>query len=136
MGKSFHLKMIDPNAFSVEIETDSLVVPVQEGSIGILADHQPMIAHLKSGLVKFHDSLGQWDNVFIDGGYLSVLNNSVNLLADKATRLNDLDQSEAERLLEEALKVLRGESSSLSAHDAMLQVERASAILSALQIVE
>jgi F0F1-type ATP synthase epsilon subunit len=52
-------------------------------------------------------------------------------LADEARSAVDLDVSDAERSLEEARKALRGEDSTMTQPEAMLELDRATARLKA-----
>ena len=54
-------------------------------------------------------------------------NGKVTVLADEARLASDLDVSEAEKVLEEARKALRGEDSTVPSEDAVMEIERATA---------
>lgn len=62
-----------------------VVARTVEGEIGILSGHQPMLALLAQGEVRV--TLNNGDKVTVDaeGGFLSVDNDMVNIVASKAS---------------------------------------------------
>jgi F-type H+-transporting ATPase subunit epsilon len=83
-------------------EATSIIARTTEGDVGVLAGHQPMLAVLVAGAVEV-DTVDS-DNIVaaIDGGFLSVANDRISILADEATMAADIDVEAARRELEEA----------------------------------
>jgi F-type H+-transporting ATPase subunit epsilon len=83
-------------------EATSIIARTTEGDVGVLAGHQPMLAVLVAGAVEV-DTVDS-DNIVaaIDGGFLSVANDRISILADEATMAADIDVEAARRALEEA----------------------------------
>ena len=53
-----------------------------EGDLGILPDHAPLLGVLVDGVVAIKESNGQIKEFNISGGFLSVSNNRVSILAE------------------------------------------------------
>ena len=64
-------------------EADFLVARTTEGEIGILTDHEPVMAALATGAVII-ESGNDRTTVGVHGGFLQVLRNQVTLLTDRA----------------------------------------------------
>jgi F-type H+-transporting ATPase subunit epsilon len=71
------------------------------GEIGIMADHQPLLSVLEPGQVDVRTvDDGHWVAA-IDGGFISVANNQVSILCDRAEMSHESDFDEAKRKLDE-----------------------------------
>ena len=55
-----------------------------EGDLGILTDHAPLLGVLVDGQVSIKETDGQVKTFTVSGGFLSVANNRVSILAEKA----------------------------------------------------
>ena len=78
------------------------VLPGQEGELGILPGHVPLITRIRPGVVRIQAEDGSEENVFVAGGILEVQPDRVTVLADTAIRSKDLDEARAAKALEEA----------------------------------
>lgn len=125
MAKSFHLSVVAPDRSVVEEDVFSLVAPGTEGYFGVMADHVPLIAALKPGLLEYLDGTNQRHFVYVGGGFAEVRSNKVTVLADEAERAVEIDVQSAEHELEEARRALRGEGSGTTSEDAVQQLDRA-----------
>ena len=96
----------EENIFSGEAKFVAL--PGENGELGILPKHTPLITRIKAGAVRIQRAdTGEEEFVFVAGGILEVQPNSVTVLADTAIRGKDLDEAkanEAKKLAEEAMK--------------------------------
>ena len=96
----------EENIFSGEAKFVAL--PGENGELGILPRHTPLITRIKPGAVRIQPADGGEEVfVFVAGGILEVQPGKVTVLADTAIRGHDLDQakaSEAKKLAEEAMR--------------------------------
>jgi F-type H+-transporting ATPase subunit epsilon len=60
-----------------------VVARTTEGEIGILADHEPLLAALTTGAVIVEHGSDR-TTIGVHGGFLQVFNNQVTLLTDRA----------------------------------------------------
>ncbi len=122
---NFKLSVVAPDRTVFEDEVRSAVFPAVYGYFGIWSNHEPMLVALKPGLVSYVDAKGQDHFVSISGGFLETSGAGAIVLAQDAVRSSEIDLAEAEAQLEEARKVLRGESSSMTLDQAMHEFDKA-----------
>ena len=83
MAKSFRLDVVSPEATVWSGEAEFVVARTTEGEIGILADHEPLLAALTTGAVIVEHGNDR-TTIGVHGGFLQVLENQVTLLTDRA----------------------------------------------------
>ena len=96
----------EENIFSGEAKFVAL--PGENGELGILPRHTPLITRIKPGAVRIQPAAGGDEVfVFVAGGILEVQPGRITVLADTAIRGHDLDEAkagEAKKLAEEAIR--------------------------------
>lgn len=100
MAKPFKLDVVSPEATVWSGEAIFLVARTPEGEIGIMADHEPMLASLVTSAVAIEGADGSKTTVGVHGGFLQVLNNQVTLLTDRA-QIAEGGRQEAVKVSEE-----------------------------------
>lgn len=82
----------------------SVIARTTEGDLGVLPGHEPVLSVLLPGLVQVRPAAdgGALFLAAIDGGFLSVADDRVSVLAETVTLAADIDASAAERELQEA----------------------------------
>jgi F-type H+-transporting ATPase subunit epsilon len=96
MPPVFDLKLVAPDHLVYEGRAQSLVAPGVEGYFGVLFDHAPMIAQLRTGELKIVEEGGQTRYFAISGGFLEVSAlGEVSLVADTAEAAEDVDIARA-----------------------------------------
>ena len=125
MAKEFNLSVVAPDREVVVESVTSVVAPGTSGYFGVLADHLPLVAALKPGLLEYLDANGQRFFVYVGGGFMEVKDNRVSVLADEASRASDIDLSRAEADLDTARRALRGEDVGMDSVQAVHEVEKA-----------
>ena len=89
-------------------EAKFVALPGENGELGILPRHTPLITRIKPGAVRIERAdRDEEEFVFVAGGILEVQPNCVTVLADTAIRGHDLDEAkaaEAKKLAEEAMR--------------------------------
>lgn len=82
------------------VEVKQVDVPSYSGSLGILADHVPILAVMKPGVVTVHEMEGQQKKYFVAAGTVTMNEDStLLLLASEAVPVEDLDVAEAQKNL-------------------------------------
>ncbi len=84
MAKAFKLDVVSPEAIVWSGEAEMLVTRTTEGEIGVLADHEPMMAALATGSTVIHPASGDPVTIALHGGFLQIFQNEVTLLTDRA----------------------------------------------------
>jgi F-type H+-transporting ATPase subunit epsilon len=77
-----------------------VVATTVEGEIGIMAGHEPVLALLKDGAVRIDATDGERIGAVVHGGFLSVANDVVSVLAESAELDSEIDVERAQRALE------------------------------------
>jgi F-type H+-transporting ATPase subunit epsilon len=89
-----------------------VVATTPEGEIGIMAGHEPVLALLIDGTVRIETVSGDRLRAAVHGGFFSVANNEVAILAETAELGSEIDVERAQRALDRILadgSVDRGE---------------------------
>jgi F-type H+-transporting ATPase subunit epsilon len=135
MPSDFRLSVVAPDRSVVEEVVLSVVAPGTEGYFGVYAQHFPMLAALKPGLLEYVDHSNTRHYVYVGGGFAEVQREKLTVLADEAQKAHEIDIADAERRLEDARRALRGEDSTVADEDAVREVERAMSRLRAARAV-
>ena len=106
------MKTLQVDVVSAEKEVFSgkaqfVALPGEQGELGILPGHTPLITRIRLGTVRIKMEDGDEELLFVAGGILEVQPGGVSVLADTAIRGKDLDEAkvnEAKRLAEQALE--------------------------------
>ncbi|MBV6647367.1 MAG: F0F1 ATP synthase subunit epsilon [Cyclobacteriaceae bacterium] len=80
------LELITPDEKVFEGEVISATFPGSDGSFQVLNDHAPLISTLGKGDVKLLQLIDKKEkevHYLVEGGVVEVLNNKVNVLAEK-----------------------------------------------------
>jgi len=109
-------------------------VPSFSGSFGILAKHVPTLAVLKPGVVQVIENDGKTAKFFVSSGSISVNeDSSVQVLAEEAHRIEDIDISEARQLLSKYQSAMSSATTDLARAEAAIAVECAEALVKAAE---
>lgn len=73
-----------------------------DGDLGILTGHVPVLGELADGVVLITTTDGEVVSAAVHGGFISVENNTVSLLAEVAELSDEIDISRARAALERA----------------------------------
>ena len=115
-------------------EAEFVVLPGVVGELGTYPRHAPLITQIKAGVVRIKvPGKAEEEAVYVQGGFLEVQPDHVNVLSDTAIRAADLDEAkvvEAKRLAEEALRA-RSEKQEIASVEAEL-----SALTAQLQAIQ
>ena len=69
---SFHFELVSPDKLMFSGRAESVLVPGSEGDFVVLADHAPVMASLRPGVVAIEDSHGKRTRIFVRGGFADV----------------------------------------------------------------
>lgn len=83
MAALFHLNIKTPEKTIFEGRAESLVVPGEDGSLGVLAYHAPLITTLSGGRISVKDESRHLRNFYSKTkGIMEVLKNNVTILVE------------------------------------------------------
>lgn len=131
----FPVEVLTPEGEVFNEEIVQISTRTAVGSIGILANHQPMLAMLDPTELRLYTSESDFTTLAQGEGYLQVQRDSrVLILVDEAGKPEDLDQSEWEDKLKRAEKEIDdAEEGSHQRHVAERDKRRAEAFLKILR---
>lgn len=90
-----------------------LVATGQDGELGILAGHTPLITLLRPGPMHLKSADGTDEVIYVKGGVLEVQPSLVTVLADSAERASNLDEATIAEARRHAEQLLANQSSEL-----------------------
>jgi F-type H+-transporting ATPase subunit epsilon len=93
-------------------DVDMVIAPGSQGELGILPSHAPLLTTLKPGMLMVrHD--GEDVAMFVNGGFLEIMQDKVIVLADVAERAEEIDVAKAEEAKRNAEESLRKSATSV-----------------------
>lgn len=107
MAELIHLEVVTPERKVFEADVERVEVPGFDGELGILPGHTELVSLLKpAGLLTYH--LGnETGEMALSDGFVEVSADRVTVLANKATRPEDIDLASALRTKEMAEQLLQ-----------------------------
>lgn len=108
MARTFSVEIVTPERvlFSSD-QVVSLVVPAWEGSLGVMALHAPLVAALRTGVIKVKLADGNEVRIATTEGFMEVAYNKAVILCDTAELDKEIDVESVKRDLQQALERLR-----------------------------
>ena len=129
----FPVEVLTPEGKVFEGEVEMLSTRTGEGSLGVLANHAPLLAILEPTELRLHQDGGEVLSFAQAEGYLQVIENSALVLVEECHKPEDLDRSDIESRLESARDSLdeaeegseerRGYERDIKRYEAFLEVE-------------
>lgn len=128
--KTFKIEIVTPERIVVSMDNAvSLVVPAAEGSLGVMANHAPLMASLEIGELDIRSSTNELTSIAISGGFMEVRDNLVRVLVSTAELADEIDIPRAEDALRRAQERLRSHSPDIDHARAEAALKRALARL-------
>lgn len=113
-------------SFYKDTKVKQVDVPSYSGNLGILANHVPLLAVIKPGVVTVYEEDGTTKKIFVAAGTVTINeDSSLLLLASEAVSVEDLDLNEAAKNL--------SASNSLSTPEGKIQAEVNQAIVDSVK---
>ncbi|WP_372727682.1 F0F1 ATP synthase subunit epsilon [Nocardioides sp.] len=83
-------------------EASMVIARTTEGDVGILPGHAPLLSLLVEGVVDVQTVEGETWIAAVDAGFLSVADNRISILAERAEMSHEIDLEKARHELERA----------------------------------
>ncbi len=90
MSASFHFELVSPERLVFSGEVQGVILPGSEGQMTVLANHAPLIAALKVGIITIQAAEGNRD-ILVYGGFAEINGNGATVLAERAENLQDIN---------------------------------------------
>jgi F-type H+-transporting ATPase subunit epsilon len=127
---SFPVEVLTPEGKVFEDEVEMVSTRTTTGSIGVLANHAPLMAILEPTELRLYKSESDVVRFAQGEGYLQVVDNSALVLVEEAIAPDDIDRGAFEARLKEARDAMeRAEEESEERSRAQREVKRYEAFL-------
>ena len=97
-----YCNVVTPEATVLEMAAQFVALPLADGEIGIAPGHTPLIGRLGYGELRVVEG-DKTVILYIDGGFVEVVNNEVGILTNRAVPAEKLEEDVAEEQLKSAL---------------------------------
>jgi F-type H+-transporting ATPase subunit epsilon len=135
-AETMTLQIITPErSVMKDVSTEAVVIPVTDGSMGILHNHAPMVATLRVGVLRYKAG-GSYKRVALNGGFMELSHNNITVLADSAEIGESVDVMRAQEARKRAEARLREKASNLDRARAEIALRRAMTRLRAAGVLE
>ena len=125
MPDTFKLEIVTPEKQVVkDVAAEEAQIPGQNGYLGILPGHAPLITELKAGALTYRAS-GATHTLAVAWGFAEVLPDKVTILAETAERPQDIDVARAEKAKAKAEELLKSNNPEVDYDRAEGALERA-----------
>jgi F-type H+-transporting ATPase subunit epsilon len=91
-----------------------VIAKTTDGDIGILPGHAPVLGVLMNGTVQIRQEDGELVVAAVHGGFLSVADNQVAVLAELAELASEIDVERAQQALDRAREMLDSDEDALA----------------------
>src|SRR5437868_7916675 len=131
---TIHVDVVSAEEAIFSGEAKFVALPGENGELGILPRHTPLITRIRPGAVRIQRAdTGEEEFVFVAGGILEVQPGRVTVLADTAIRGKDLDEAQALEAKKKAEEAMAGRESAIDYARAQSELAEAVAQLAAIQ---
>ena len=93
---------IDEDVYEVRL-------PTPDGEIGVFLDHMPLVSLASPGIIKVRRKQNTPDDMMevyaTNGGVIEIVDNTIRVLVDEADHTDEINETEAKKAHEHALKL-------------------------------
>jgi len=93
MADTFTFELVSPERLLISEDVESVVVPGSEGDFQVLANHAPVLATLRPGLLDVILPGGKERRIYVRGGFAEAGPDSLTVLAQTAIDSADLNKA-------------------------------------------
>ncbi|NOY70128.1 MAG: F0F1 ATP synthase subunit epsilon [Deltaproteobacteria bacterium] len=122
MAETVKLEIVTPEKYVVSEDAQIVMAPGELGEFGILSGHTPFLTSLQIGKIRYQDTGGKEQVIFVSGGFAEALPDRITILAESAELQDDIDVERAKSALNRAEK-------RLSTFESNLDIGRAKAAM-------
>ena len=107
MADKLTFSLVSPEAELFSGEVDQVDIPGSEGDLGILPNHSPLMAAIRTGAITVYAD-GAETQYCVQGGFADVTPAGLTVLAEKAALLSDITPDALQGDIEAATQALEG----------------------------
>jgi len=122
--KTLTVSVVTPDGPVLEDSYELVICKAENGELGILPEHIPMVAPLSISAVRLKKE-NHTEHLAVNGGFLEVRPDKVTILAQSAEKPSDIDVSRAKEAKKRAENRLQSERDDIDFKRAQLALKRA-----------
>lgn len=123
--KTFKLKVIASNKVFFDGACEKLIIPIEDGEKGFLANHENVVMSVSDGEMRITDDSGKTIEAFVGSGFIEFAENEAELLCVSAELPSEIDARRAEEAKIRAEEELRQAQSIREYHHSQANLARA-----------
>ncbi len=123
--KTFKLKVVASNRVFFDGQCSSLVIPIYDGELGVLANHDEFVSAIEAGEMRIKDENGNLIEAFVGTGFIEFINNEAILVCTSAELPEEIDARRAQEAKIRAEEELRQKHSVVEYHRSQASLARA-----------
>jgi F-type H+-transporting ATPase subunit epsilon len=100
---TFQFDLVSPERLLFSGEVEQVDVPGSEGDFGVFANHAPLVAIVRPGVLTIHAG-GKVEKIVVLGGFAEVGPNGLTVLADVAASVEEMDRAVIAKQIKETEK--------------------------------
>ena len=136
MAMTMHCDIVSAERSIFSGLVEMVVAAGNLGDLGIAPGHAPLLTSLIPGPVRIIKKDGEEEVFYVSGGFLEVQRGVVSILADTATRADDVDEAAAVKAMEDAQQAIANQGAEFEYGAAAARLAEATAQLRALRQVK
>ncbi len=106
MAETVQFDLVAPEALIISEAVDMVVIPGGDGDFGVLPRHAPLVSTIRPGVIITYEGQGSSrqpkERIFVAGGFAEVTPERLTVLAEQATKVENLDRAATEQELKDA----------------------------------
>jgi len=134
MPALFNFEVHTPRRLFYTGKAQAITLVLEDGEIGIYANHSPFTALSVTGILRIKDDSGNWRTAFVCGGVLEVKEHKNVLMADDAEWPEEIDEEDAIKSKQQAEDTLKNTHLKFEVDKVKEELRRAECRLKILEI--
>jgi F-type H+-transporting ATPase subunit epsilon len=102
MAEAYKFELVSPERLLVSESVESVVIPGTEGEMTVMANHAPVMATIKPGVVTVKPVSGGEQRYVVFGGFADILPEGCTLLAESAVAVGDINKADLAQRIQDA----------------------------------
>src|SRR5690606_13811279 len=103
MAETVAFELVSPEELLVSQDVAMVVVPGEEGDVGVLPRHAPLISSVRPGVISIYEQRQTVSRrIFVAGGFAEVTPERCTVLAELAVPVENIDRAAVEQRLRDA----------------------------------
>jgi len=102
MAEAYKFELVSPERLLVSELVESVIIPGTEGEMTVMANHAPVMATIKPGVVTVKPVSGAEQRYVVFGGFADILPEGCTLLAESAVPVAEINKDDLARRIQDA----------------------------------